>query len=136
MATTQIRVIQGCFVETFTVKKELIKVSLKAVKDDVRAGDGDIGDFLKSLELHATAGESAPIEITLLRDETSTYQYPFIVMSFVVKQDNIKIVLEAKKPNLTEGEEDESSEIVKSLAIHSAGGSDKTVELTLARADI
>lgn len=134
MVQTRIRVVQGSFVNTFTVKKELIKVTLKAMKDEIRAGDGDVGDFLKSLELHATAADSAPIDVTLSRDDGSSYQYPFIVISFVVKQDDIKVILEAQ--NLTEEEGNESSEIVKSLAIHSAGGSDKMVELTMSRADI
>ena len=62
----QNRVVQGFFVNSFTVKKESIKVVLKGVKDDIRAGDGDVGDVLKSLELHSTAGEEAPIKVALL----------------------------------------------------------------------
>ena len=140
MAQARDRVVQGCFVSSFTVKKDTIKVSLKAIKDDVRAGDGDIGDVLKSLELHSTAGEDAPIKASLLLNEleTRTNQYLFVVSSFVVKQDEIKIVLEAEKENLSEGEQADpvASDVVKSLAIHSAGGEDKPVELTLVRADI
>lgn len=134
---TQIRLVQGFFVESFTVKSDTIKVTLKGNKDDLRAGDGDVGDILKSLELHATAGEDATLSAALLRDgedTPTTYPCPFVVVSFTVKQDDIKLVVEADKENLSE--EDGATDVVKSLAIHSAGGSDRPVELTLARADI
>ena len=133
MTTTQIRLVQGCFVSTFTVKKESIKLILKGIKDDIRVGQGDIGDFLKSLELHATAGEGAPIEIALLRDsvDLATYPCPFVVSSFTVKQDDIKIALEK-----TLSDDDEEEDVMKSLGIHSSGGADKPVELTLSRVDL
>ncbi len=136
---TRIRVVQGYFVDTFTVKKDKINVTLKADKDDIRAGDGDVGDVLKSLELHATAGESSPAEIALQIQEVGlvTAPYPFIVESFTVKQDDIIIKVMAEKQNLSEEEADDvAADVVKSLAVHSAGGIDKPVELTLARADI
>jgi len=136
----QSRVVQGCYVESFTVKKDMIKVTFKAEKDDIRAGDGDVGDVLKSLELHATAGEDATISAALLTNESTltTSPYSFVVSSFTVKQDELKLVVEADKENLSEEEayEDATADVVKALAVHSAGGKDKPVELTLARADI
>jgi hypothetical protein len=139
MAVQTQRVVQGCFVDTFTVKQDTIKVTLKGEKDDIRAGDGDIGDVLKSLELHTTAGEDAPVIAALQMDEVNitTAPYPFVVKDFTVKQDTITIKVEAEKQNLTEDEADDTAaDVVKALAVHSVGGSDKPVELTLARADI
>lgn len=137
MAQNQNRVVQGFFVNSFTVKKESIKVVLKGIKDDIRAGDGDVGDVLKSLELHSTAGEEAPIKIALLLGELepTTSQYRFVVNSFVIKQDDIKLVLESDKENLIEEEQVENVAltVVRSLAIHSAAREDKPVELSLVR---
>jgi hypothetical protein len=66
-ANTNIRVVQGFKVASFVVKQDVVKIVLEASKDDIRAGEGDVGDVLSSLELHCTAGESAPVELTLAR---------------------------------------------------------------------
>lgn len=66
MATvSNIWVVQGLQVETFTVKKDKIKLVLSAEKDDLSTQDGNIGDILSSLEAHSS-GEY-PVEITLGR---------------------------------------------------------------------
>ena len=65
MANKSIWVVQGFQVDTFVVKKDEIKLTLKVSKDDLRAQDGDIGDILTSLEMHSS-GE-VPVEITLGR---------------------------------------------------------------------
>jgi len=49
------------------VKQDVVKIVLEASKDDIRAGDGDVGDVLSSLELHCTAGEEGTVELTLAR---------------------------------------------------------------------
>jgi len=67
MANTNIRVVQGFTVASFMVKQDVVKIVLEANKDDLRVGEGDIGDILSSLELHCTAGEAAPVELTLAR---------------------------------------------------------------------
>lgn len=133
MVDTNIRAVQGFYVDTFTVKKEKIKVVLNGNKDDIRAGDGDVGDVLKSLELHSTAADSTPVSASLLRDfeNTDTDSYDLTVVSFTVKQDFIKLVLEVEKED-----EDEGGDLVKSLAVHSARGEEGPVELIMARADI
>jgi len=133
MVDTNIRAVQGFYVDTFTVKKEKIKAVLKGNKDDIRAGDGDVGDVLKSLELHSTAADSTPVSASLLRDfeNTDTDSHDLTVVSFTVKQDFIKLVLEVEKED-----EDEGGDLVKSLAVHSARGEDGPVELVMARADI
>lgn len=130
--TSNIRAVQGFYVDTFTVKKDKVKAILKGNKDDVRAGDGDVGDVLKSLELHSTAADSTPVSLSLLRDfeSTNTDSHDLTVVSFTVKQDLIKLVLEVEK------EEDEGGDLVKSLAVHSARGEDSSVEIVMARADI
>jgi hypothetical protein len=67
MANTNIRVVQGFTVASFVVKQDVVRIVLQASKDEIRAGDGDVGDVLSSLELHCTAGDSAPVELTLAR---------------------------------------------------------------------
>ena len=133
---SNVMVVQGCFINTFTVKKDSIKVILKANKDDLRAGSGDVGDIIKSLELHVTAGAGAPISLALLRDldgAFTTDPNDFIANHFVVKQDDIKIVLQIKEEDMEEGMnwKEFSHNIVKSLAIHSSGGEDKPVEISM-----
>lgn len=132
MIDTNIRAVQGFYVDTFIVKKDKIKVVLKGNKDDIRAGDGDVGDVLKSLELHSTAADSSPLSASLLVgfDGVDTNSYELPVASFTVKQDFIKLVLEVEK------EEEEDEDLVKSLAVHSARGEDSPAELVVARADI
>ena len=131
--------VQGSFISTFTVKKDSIKVILKANKEDVKAGVGNIGDILKSLELHVTAGASAPVTLALLRSldgSFSTEPNDFIASSFVVKQDDVKIVLQIEKEQMEQDGadwEEFSHNIVKSLAIHSSGGEDKPVEMSLCK---
>ena len=125
MVATNIRPVQGFKVFSLSGKGSEVKAVLKGSKDDLRAGDGDVGDILKSLELHSTAGEGAPVDMSLLRapDETTTYAQPFIVNTVTIKQDDIKVTLD-----LVVDEEGESPrDVVKSLFIHSE--SDTEVEL-------
>lgn len=129
MVDTNIRAVQGFKVFSFNGKGSQIKATLKGPKDDLRGGD--VGDILKSLEIHSTAGEDAPIDVTLLytHDEPNTYSQHFIVRTVTIKQDDIKVVLE-----LLESEDGvDSREVVKSLFIHSE--SETEVELVLARVD-
>lgn len=125
--------VQGFFVDNFMVKGNKIKVVLKGNKDDIRAGAEDIGGLVTSLEICATAGEDAPINCSLLRNslETGTYQHPFIVVDFLVKQDDIKIKIEAVVPE----EGTSLPEVAKSLTLHAQGGEDYPVELSLYRAE-
>jgi hypothetical protein len=134
MVASNILVVQGCYVFNINMKGDSIKVIIKGDKDTIRAGTGDISDFLKSLELHATAGDGAPIEASLLMtsEGTQTSQYSFIVSSFLVKQDDIKLVLETNSTL----NESALTDVVKSLGIHSIAGEDKPVELTLSRATL
>lgn len=120
--------VQGFIVDSFTVKGDKVKVILKGNKDDIRAGAEDIGGVVTSLEICATAGEDAPINCTLLEDALTiaTHQHPFVVVDFIVKQDFIKIKLEA-----AEVEDVSMDGVVKSLAIHSGKGEDGPVELVL-----
>jgi hypothetical protein len=67
MVNSNVRVVQGFTVSSFVVKQDTIRIVLEAKKDDIRAGEGDIGSVLTSLELHATASDSAPIELTLVK---------------------------------------------------------------------
>jgi len=70
--------VQGFFVDNVMVKGNKLIIILKGEKDEIRAGAGDIGSVVQSLELHATAGEDAVINATLLRNEREfeTYQHP------------------------------------------------------------
>lgn len=122
-------VIQGFVVDSFTVKGDVVKVVLKGEKDNIRAGAEDIGGVVTSLEICATAGEDAPINCSLLNNslEMTTFQHPFIVVDFVVKQDYIKIKLEAAEvENGTP-----IADVTKSLTLHAREGEDKPVELIL-----
>jgi len=135
MAISNILVVQGCYVFNVNMKGDSIKVILKGDKDNIRAGTEDISGLLKSLELHITAGDGAPVEASILSNfnDTTTYQHPFIVSSLLVKQDDVKIILETNKE--ISGDvllED----VAKSLAIHSIAGEEKPVELTLARSTL
>ena len=112
---------------SFSVKGDKIRVILKGNKDDIRAGSEDIGGVITSLEVCATAGEDAPINCTLLRNslEITTFQHPFIVLDFLVKQDDIKLKLEV----LPVENGTSLSDVSKSLTIHAGEGEDKPVEL-------
>lgn len=63
-------IVQGFQVDTFTVKKDKVKIVLLADKDDISAQDGQIGDILSSLEAHSS-GEY-PVEITVGRCNVDT----------------------------------------------------------------
>lgn len=67
MVNSNVRVVQGFTVSSFVVKQDTIRIVLEAKKDDIRVGDGDISNVLESLELHSTAADSAPIELTLAK---------------------------------------------------------------------
>jgi len=123
------RVVQGFGIATFTVKQDSVKVVLEASKDDIRAGDGDISDVLESLELHATAADSSTISASLRNSHTAvtTSAHELTVSNFTVKQDKIKVVLEAGRDNEGDGD------LVRALGIHS--GENQDVELTMQRPD-
>jgi len=131
MVDTNIRPVQGFKVFSYSGKGSEVKVVIKGAKDDLRT-DGDIGDVLKSLELHSTAGESAPVTMSLLHnsDETRTYSQPFIVNTITVKQDDVKVSL-----NLVIDENNGMAltDVVSSLSIHAENDTD--VEVVLARVD-
>lgn len=126
------RVVQGFYVKSVMIKKDSIKAKLVCNKDDLRAGDGDVGDVVQSLELHATAGEDAPVMASLLRNdlEITTYSCPFIVNTYTVSQDGISIILVAVQ---TDGVN--MSDVSKSLTMHADGGDERQVELTVSRTD-
>jgi hypothetical protein len=69
-ANTRVWVVQGFQVDTFSVKKDKVKVVLLADKDDISAQDGHMGDILSSLEAHSS-GEY-PVEVTLGRCNVDT----------------------------------------------------------------
>lgn len=121
------RAVQGFNISTFTVKQDKVKVVLAANKDDIRAGDGGIPDVLESLELHSTAADSSSVSAALRNsnEAATTSAYDLTVISFTVKQDKIKIVLEMDRENEGEGD------LVRALGIHSADNQD--VELTVQR---
>lgn len=63
--TTQL--VQGFKVDTFLVKKDEIKLVLKASKDEIRAGNFDLGQVLGMLELHSTSDYN--VELSLVTEE-------------------------------------------------------------------
>jgi hypothetical protein len=67
MANTNTQPVQGFKVQAFMVKKDEVKLTLVASKDEVRAGTYDLGDVLKLLELHSSS--DFPIELTLVTTE-------------------------------------------------------------------
>ena len=121
-------IVQGFLVDSFAVKGDKVKVVLKGIKDDIRAGTEDIGGIVSALEICCVGGEDAPISCSLLRSaiEITTIQHPFIVRDFVVKPDYIKVKLEAVIVN----EGTPIADITKSLTLH-AQEEDKPVELNL-----
>jgi len=121
------RAVQGFGISAFTVKRDKIKVVLAANKDDIRAGDGGIPDVLESLELHSTAADSSAVSVALRNsnEAATTSAYDLTVVSFVVKQDKMKIVLETNRENEGDGD------LVRALGVHSA--ENQEVELTMQR---
>lgn len=67
MANPKTQPVQGFKVEDFKVKKDKIELKLKADKEDVRAGDFDLGDVLAMLELHSSS--DFQVELTLVKRE-------------------------------------------------------------------
>jgi len=125
-----VRVVQGFGVMSFTCKGEDVKVVLSGSKDDIRAGDGDISDVLESLELHSTAADTSTVSVALRRsaeDEQST-PYEFVVTSFAVKQDKIRLVLSTTTTD--------DFDMLKALGVHAASeGERNLVELTMQRSE-
>jgi hypothetical protein len=124
-----VRVVQGFGVVSFTVRNDEVKVVLSGCKDDIRAGDGDIADVLESLELHSTAADTSTISVALRNSEDAeqSTSYEFVVLSFAVKQDKIRLVLET----LTS---DVGMAVLGALGTHSAAEEDqRLVELTMQR---
>jgi hypothetical protein len=64
----QTQPVQGFKVDSFLVKKDEIKLVLKANKDEVRAGAFNLGDVLSMLELHSTSDYT--VELSLVSEET------------------------------------------------------------------
>lgn len=126
-----VRVVQGFEVSSFTGKNVSVKAVLSADKDDIRAGDGDILDVLESLELHSTAGDTSTITIAMKNSAEAEHStpYEFSVKRFDVKQDKIRIVVEAVLPEI-------GFEVLGALGTHSSSeNDDRFVELTMERAD-
>jgi hypothetical protein len=65
--TIQTQPVQGFKVDSFLVKKDEIKLVLKASKDEIRAGAFDLGDVLGMLELHSTSDYN--VELSLVSEE-------------------------------------------------------------------
>ena len=65
--TIQTKPVQGFKVDSFLVKKDEIKLVLKASKDEIRAGAFDLGDVLGMLELHSTSDYN--VELSLVSEE-------------------------------------------------------------------
>lgn len=59
--------VQGFKVDSFLVKKDEIKLVLKASKDEICAGNFNLGDVLGMLELHSTADYA--VELALVSEE-------------------------------------------------------------------
>lgn len=57
------QLVQGFKVDSFLVKKDEIKLVLKASKDDIRAGAYDLGDVLGMLELHSTSDYNVELSL-------------------------------------------------------------------------
>jgi len=64
----QTQPVQGFKVDSFLVKKDEIKLVLKASKDEIRAGNFNLGDVLGMLELHSTSDFT--VELSLVSEET------------------------------------------------------------------
>ena len=65
--TIQTQPVQGFKVDSFLVKKDEIKLVLKASKDEIRAGAFELGDVLGMLELHSTSDYN--VELSLVSEE-------------------------------------------------------------------
>jgi hypothetical protein len=63
----QTQLVQGFRVGSFLVKKDEVKLVLVASKEDVRAGDYNLGDVLSMLELHSTSDYN--VELSLVAEE-------------------------------------------------------------------
>lgn len=63
----QTQLVQGFKVDSFLVKKDEIKLVLKASKDEIRAGNFNLGDVLGMLELHSTSDYN--VELSLVSEE-------------------------------------------------------------------
>jgi len=126
-----VRVVQGFGVISFTGRNDKVKVVLAGDKDEIRAGEGDIADVLESLELHSTAADTSTVSVALRNSEDAeqSTSYEFTVSSFAVKQDKIRLVLEA----LTS---DVGIAVLGALGTHTAAeGEQRLVELTMQRPD-
>jgi hypothetical protein len=66
-ARIQTQPVQGFKVDSFLVKKDEIKLVLKANKDEVRAGNFNLGEVLGMLELHSTSDYN--VELALVAEE-------------------------------------------------------------------
>lgn len=63
----KVQPVQGFKVKEFKVKKDSLELSLKADKEDVKAGNFDLGDVLAMLELHSTSDYD--VELSLVKKE-------------------------------------------------------------------
>ncbi|MHA2216329.1 MAG: hypothetical protein ACXACY_10345 [Candidatus Hodarchaeales archaeon] len=129
-----VRIVQGFTVASFSGSKNNVKAILFADKDDISAGDGDIGDVLESLELHSTAADTSTVGVALRNSasvQTSYSSFDFTVVDFMVKQDKIKLSLQIN----TDVEDESSFRVLNSLGIHTAIGSENMVEITMQRPD-
>lgn len=130
MADTNICVVEGFNAGVFSCNQKGLKVVLKADKEDIKSGTYDLGSVLKSLEIHNVAGETAPISVSLLNTATAntTSSFEFVVTSFVVKPEEIKVTIELNEEDFNDA--DLLGNITKSLAFHIA--QEKAIEMVLA----
>ena len=126
-----VRVVQGFGVVSFTGREDKVKVVLCGDKDDIRAGEGDLADVLESLELHSTAADTSSVSVALRNSEDAeeSTSYEFTVSNFSVKQDSIKLVLQASTSDV-------GISVLGALGTHAASeGEQRLVELTMQRPD-
>lgn len=65
----EVQPVQGFKVGTFTVKKDKVELRLLADKEDISAGEYDLGEVLGMLELHSTSDYE--VELSLVTKELS-----------------------------------------------------------------
>lgn len=128
MVNTNVRAVQGLCVKTavFNAKKNQVKLTLEADKDDIRAGTGTIADVLVSLEFHSTGADSSPVSVAL---QGSPYE--FAVGTFKGTQDKLSVVLLTPEDE-DDGDENVNGGILSACAQHAL--SNTPVEVTMARA--
>lgn len=65
MVNSKIQVVQGFKVKDFASKKDVVELKLTLDKEELKAGEYDLGEVLGMLELHQTSDYT--VELTLLK---------------------------------------------------------------------